>query len=125
MARPLPAHPTPPRIGNNGSIPSLAANLTLARADDDEAEVVGPDWQEGAVTPADPVARENAALGQQLAEAQKLIAELKQEAEQALQDQQVEFERILEEKSEIIRLPASGSGPLHFFTAHLSHRPLP
>ena len=57
MARPLPAHPAPARNGSHGSVPSLAANLALARADDDDAEAAAPEWREEAVPPADPAAR--------------------------------------------------------------------
>ncbi len=103
MARPLPAHPTPSPNGSHASVPSLATNLALARAEDDDAEAAGPEWQEEAEPPADAPARENPAFREQLAGTQRLIAELKQEAEQALREQQAEFERLLEEKSELIR----------------------
>jgi hypothetical protein len=102
MARPLPAHTTPSRNGSHGSVPSLAANLALARAEDDGAEEV-PEWPERAAAPAGAPAGDTASPREQLAEANRLLAALRQEAEQALREQQAEFERILEEKSEIIR----------------------
>ncbi len=103
MARPLPAHPTPPRNGSQGSVPSPAANLALARVEDEGAADADQDWPELPAPPPEPAAHESAALREQLAEAQRLLDELRQEAEQALREQQTEFERILEEKSELIR----------------------
>src|SRR5579884_2768336 len=103
MARPLPAN-SAPRNGSHASVPSLAANLALAAAVDDELAPEGPGWEEGAAAPpADAPARETAALREQLTETERLLGELRKEAEQALAEQQAEFERILEEKSELIR----------------------
>jgi hypothetical protein len=97
MARPLPANSPPPRNGHHDSASGLAADLPLEPAGDESLTQALPAWDdEGAAAAAVDLARDNAALRQQL-------AELKQEAEQALAEQQAEFERILEEKSELIR----------------------
>jgi hypothetical protein len=104
MARPLSVNPASLRHANHTNGSGLADELDLAPAGSDDLAPALPGWDaEGAAPPAEDSARELAALRQQLAEAERLLTDLKQEAEQTLLEQQTEFERILEEKSELIR----------------------
>jgi len=116
MARPLPANSSPPRNGTHSSVSSLAANLALAPADDDDLAQILPGWMDESAPPPDPPAQENGALAEQLAEAERQLIELRKDAEEALLQQQAEFERILEEKSELIR-------NLHLKVQELQDRP--
>jgi hypothetical protein len=104
MARPLSSNSTAPRNGSHSGASSLTADLALAPTGDDTLTQDLPVWEEERAAPAtDPLSRENATLRAQLAETERLLADLRKEAEQALNDQQTECERLLEEKSELIR----------------------
>jgi chromosome segregation ATPase len=104
MARPIPTNHDGQRgsNGTNGSLSRLA-ELGLERVDGADVPVCDPDnWDDDGPTPTE-LKRENAQLRKQVAEVERLLHDLKQEAEQALTEQQREFEAILEEKSELIR----------------------
>ena len=119
MARPLPTNGTPPRNGTHSTIANLAANLAQSAGDEEEEvipELSGWD-DEPAPTPL-PVADESALLCERLVELERQLADLRKEAEQALLDQQTEFERILAEKAELIR-------DLHTKLEELEVRPRP
>jgi hypothetical protein len=117
MAKPLSTNASPARSNNgHGKLSSLAANLALAPAADDLSDVLSGWDDEPAPPPAGPPAAAGAAADEQLARAEKMLADLKKEAEQALLDQQAEFERILEEKSGLIR-------ELHLKVQELEQRP--
>ncbi len=104
MARPLPSSSSPARSNGRSTVPSLAANLTVAAAEEDGPAPALTNWNDDSAPPAtEPPADEVAALREQLAQAEKLIDDLKQQAEQELLAQQAEFERVLDEKSEVIR----------------------
>ena len=61
------------------------------------------DWDDETIPDTTTLTREIAQLREQLTEAGRLFKEVKQEAEQALAEQQREYENLLEEKSELIR----------------------
>jgi len=104
MARPLSPNSVPARNGGPSSLAGLAAKLARTPAPDDEPASAPAAWDDETDPTTDgPLSRENTALRVQLAETERLLAELRQEAEEAMQQQQTEFERILEEKSELIR----------------------
>ena len=104
MARPLSLNSLLPRNGSPNALPSQTARLALAAEPHDESAAPAAAWEdEPAAAAESPDEREHAAVRVQLAETERLLADLRQEAEAALQQQQTEFERILEEKSELIR----------------------
>jgi hypothetical protein len=110
MARPLPAGSIAAR---NGS----ASKLTAAQAEAG-LEPVDAGWDDEETTPANAPSGEEADLRERLADTERQLVELRQDAELALQEQQTEFERILEEKIGLIR-------ELHQKVTELEARPVP
>jgi chromosome segregation ATPase len=107
MARPIPVDPLHHRNGNNGThgLLNRVAECEASRLSAGEGPMSADteSWQDKPGFDAAALIRENEQLREQMAEMERLLNGLKQEAEQALANQQREYENLLEEKSELIR----------------------
>jgi hypothetical protein len=106
MIRPTLTKPDLSRTAKNGEHTpgGRIAEMSVDTVATEPSSAETPGWEGSAAIPDDKaLLTENLQLKQQLADTERVVTELKDEAERALLEQQREYEGMLEQKSELIR----------------------